>query len=445
MPASTGTGQPPRTSANRSSTSRSNTIWVIANRAPAATFARNRSASSSRSSAVGFTATPGKNAGRRVDRPAVEVLAAIEPRDQAGQPDRVDLVDALRAGVVADLGRVAGDREHVPDTLPNARRGAATRARAPSSRASSGAGSSRGRSSRSIAHATISALIPARAVALSFTSTNRTTPDASSARRDLEQAPARAAEGRVELDRDDELARPERRCECGLALLARRARRRPRARSHASRTRAGRLGVDGGADRRDLGRASSRSSRRSRARRARAPPRRTPRSTRASRAGRSPCRRARLARPMFGSAASGTPAAVHLLERGQGRQQARAVVRADRGDAEVRRAARPPARARTPGERLGVARRRSGAQRPAAPRRCRTAAIATTSSSRSKNVSSMKRSAPRSSSTAACSAKSSRRRSSLERLAERPDRAADEHVAARQLARLAGELHPGRR
>ena len=53
---------------------------------------------------------------RRVDRLAVEVLARVQPRDELGQADRVHLVDAARAGVVADLGRIAGDREHVADT-----------------------------------------------------------------------------------------------------------------------------------------------------------------------------------------------------------------------------------------------------------------------------------------------------------------------------------------
>ena len=55
--------------------------------------------------------------GRRVDRPAVEVLAAVQPRDQPREPDRVDLVDAARARVVADLGRVARDREDVADAF----------------------------------------------------------------------------------------------------------------------------------------------------------------------------------------------------------------------------------------------------------------------------------------------------------------------------------------
>ncbi len=71
----------------------------------------------SRSSAVGLTATPGEEGGRRVDRLPVVVLAVVQLRDQVREPDRVDLVDAARAGVVADLGRVAGDREHVADSF----------------------------------------------------------------------------------------------------------------------------------------------------------------------------------------------------------------------------------------------------------------------------------------------------------------------------------------
>ena len=54
---------------------------------------------------------------RCVDRAAVEVLAAVEVGDQLRQSDRVDLVDAARARVVADLRRVAGDREDVADTF----------------------------------------------------------------------------------------------------------------------------------------------------------------------------------------------------------------------------------------------------------------------------------------------------------------------------------------
>jgi hypothetical protein len=64
-----------------------------------------------------LTATPTKNERRRVDRAAVEVLAAVQRAISSREPDRVDLVDAARARVVADLGRVAGDGEDVADAL----------------------------------------------------------------------------------------------------------------------------------------------------------------------------------------------------------------------------------------------------------------------------------------------------------------------------------------
>ena len=69
-PTSTGIGQPPIRSRNASSASRSNRIWVMAKRAPAATLRWKRSASSPRSSAVGLTATPGKKVvGASIARP----------------------------------------------------------------------------------------------------------------------------------------------------------------------------------------------------------------------------------------------------------------------------------------------------------------------------------------------------------------------------------------
>ena len=71
IPASTGIGQPPSASRKRSSAARSKTICVIAKRAPAAIFSRKRSSSSSKSSAVGLTATPTKNdVGASIGRPS---------------------------------------------------------------------------------------------------------------------------------------------------------------------------------------------------------------------------------------------------------------------------------------------------------------------------------------------------------------------------------------
>ena len=55
--------------------------------------------------------------GGRVDLAAVVVLARVHPRDHLREPDRVDVVDALRSRVIASLGRVAGDGEHVANAL----------------------------------------------------------------------------------------------------------------------------------------------------------------------------------------------------------------------------------------------------------------------------------------------------------------------------------------
>ena len=115
-----------------------------------------------------------------------------------------------------------------------------------------------------------------------------------------------------------------------------------------------------------------------------------------------------LARPMFGSAASGMPVRAHLLERGERRQQAGAVVRADRRHVELRQPLRRP-RPRSPPPASRRRRRRSSARRSAGSTRRARPRSASVSSSRSKNVSTMKRSAPRPSRICACSAKSSRR------------------------------------
>ncbi len=104
---------PPMRSRNASSGSRSKRICVIAKRAPAATLRRKRSASRPRSSAVGLTATPGKNdVGASIARPW-KSSPRLSLRHQLDEPDRVDVVHAVRAGVVAGLGRVARDGEDV--------------------------------------------------------------------------------------------------------------------------------------------------------------------------------------------------------------------------------------------------------------------------------------------------------------------------------------------
>ena len=232
----------------------------------------------------------GKERGRRVDRPAVEVLATVQARDQRGQPDRIDLVDPLRAGIVADLGRVAGDREHVAHGL---------RVRAEQQRLEPEHGR--------VARRQVRDRLEARRSLDRARDHQRADPGACSRvvvhvdepheprllerRRDLEQAAARAAERRVELHRDDELARAERLARAPSRAAPHRARSRPRVRSRRAATApGGRRRSPRGSRRSRSG--SCRSSRRSRARRGRAPVRRTRRSTRASRAGRSPCRRA---------------------------------------------------------------------------------------------------------------------------------------------------------
>ncbi|MCZ7589957.1 MAG: hypothetical protein M5U27_14090 [Gaiella sp.] len=60
---------------------------------------------------------PDEERRRRVERFADVVLAPVERGEQPDEADRVDLVDAARARVVADVRRVARHREHVPDAL----------------------------------------------------------------------------------------------------------------------------------------------------------------------------------------------------------------------------------------------------------------------------------------------------------------------------------------
>ena len=72
---------------------------------------------------------------RRVDRAAVEVLAPVQLRDELRQPDRVDLVDAARARVVAGLAAGRRSRRARCARPRRARRAAPTRARRGSCRA----------------------------------------------------------------------------------------------------------------------------------------------------------------------------------------------------------------------------------------------------------------------------------------------------------------------
>ena len=122
--------------------------------------------------------------------------------------------------------------------------------------------------SRWIATDAIIPLIRARARGLSFTSTTCARPDSADRARRLEQPAGAAAERRVELHRDDELARGE---AAARAPSAPRPTRRRVGGARAARRRRGARGavlVDRRADRGDLRRASCRSSRRSAARRA---------------------------------------------------------------------------------------------------------------------------------------------------------------------------------
>ena len=96
---------------------------------------------------------------------------------------------------------------------------------------------------------------------------------------------------------------------------------------------------------------------------------------------------ARLARPTFGSAASGLPLSPMRSMRAKRRLEADAVVRTDRGDVERCERCAPPARRRrrrasaSPRRRSGA--RRSGATRRRAPRRSRRAARRARRTSRS--------------------------------------------------------------
>ena len=384
MPASTGIGhEPPSTLGEAVERRRGRRrSGVIANFAPAASFCRKRSASSSRSSAVGLTATPTKNdVGASIGRP-LKSSPRFRRADQARQPDRVDLVDAARARVVADLGRVAGDREHVahafgvraqqqrlePEHGRVARRQVRDRLEPAGAldRAGDHQRADPGASGRVVVH--VHELHEAGALERLG---------------DLEQPAARAAERRVELHRDHELAfAPSARASRVSRMSSPRATTAPRLGDLEAETRAARALVDRRADRRDLGRASSRSSRRSRARRDRARARRTRRSTRASRADRSPVRPAGSRGRCSGAPRARGRSACICSSATERREQAGAVICADRGDAELgepRCGLRPPSRRRASRR----PRRRSSARRSAATRPRGRRAIASASSSRS--------------------------------------------------------------
>ena len=99
---------------------RSNRIWVIAKCAPASILRRKRSSSEVEVVGGGVDRDPDVEGRRRVDRPPLVVLAAVQARHQVREPDRVDLVHAARARVVADFRRTP---------VPEARCGCRTRGR----------------------------------------------------------------------------------------------------------------------------------------------------------------------------------------------------------------------------------------------------------------------------------------------------------------------------
>ena len=118
----------------RSSWSRSNTGWVMAYSAPASTFYANRLSSRSKSGAAGFTPTPITNLRRLAERVAAGIQAVIEPADEIGQPDAVDVEDRGRVRIRPHLRRIAGDDEQVANAAPRPRRAGRTACPADSGR-----------------------------------------------------------------------------------------------------------------------------------------------------------------------------------------------------------------------------------------------------------------------------------------------------------------------
>ena len=122
----------------------------------------------------------GEERRRRVDRLAVEVFARVQPRHQLGEADRVDLVDAARAEVVADLRQVAVTASTLR-TPRRARPAIDSRPMIVASRVVTCRTVSISQAC-SIAAETMIALMPARAPALSLMSTTSTRPDSRSSR-----------------------------------------------------------------------------------------------------------------------------------------------------------------------------------------------------------------------------------------------------------------------
>ena len=294
---------------------------------------------------------------------------------------------------------------------------------------------------RSIATDAMIPLIRARARGLSFTSTNCALPESRTARAVASSASGFAPSGGSSCTETTNVPSSSIRCELRRRVACADGHRALALADEQRRRRRGVL-VDRRADRGDLRRRRAAAAADDRAHRARVPAPRTRRSTRASRAGRRSAVPDMLARPTFGSAASGAPT-LHLRERAQRRRRPGAVVRAERGDAERCAAARPLCCGRDAGERLAVAESKLISATIGRLDTERIAATAVSRSSRSENVSTKKSSTPR---------PRARRLLGVQRagsaraaqLAARPDRARDEDFAAGDLARLARELAPRR-
>ena len=293
---------------------------------------------------------------------------------------------------------------------------------------------------RSIATDAISPLIRARARGLSFTSTKSALPDSRTARAVAISASGFAPSGgSICTETTNSPSRSIRSSRVSALVGAAGARLLALADEQRAGGRAALVHRARGSRR--SAPASCRSSRRSAERRARAPARRTRRNTPASRAGRrSACRTCSQGRR------SGTPRAARRRGRASARSSAARRPARRRGWRRTRRA--PARRSRS----AACSAETPASVSPSASKVIsatigrleteRTAATAVSSSARSKNVSTMNRSTPRPSSSRACSAKSTA--GSWPRqldVAERPDRAADEHLATRDLACLARQLH----
>ena len=113
MPAMIGIRNCSTRSRKRSSWSRSNTGWVMANSAPASTFQAKRLSSRSRSGRGGIDAHADHEPGRRADGVAARVESVVEPGHQVGQSDAVDVEHGGGVGVGPHLRRVAGDDQQV--------------------------------------------------------------------------------------------------------------------------------------------------------------------------------------------------------------------------------------------------------------------------------------------------------------------------------------------